>query len=181
MPIPWLVPLISAGISAIAGIGSAKVQSNAAKKAANTQSQAAQQALGVMQQTLGPYQRAGTAALSALSTLGGLPDPMAGGMGAAATPARARPLTALRAGVTEETAPEYFPNGVPATFGAKFFPPEPTLAGLGAAQGQSGYGPPADAQGGSQTVLLRAPTGEMQSVPIWQAQGFIDAGAQRVG
>lgn len=188
----WLIPLISAGISFAGNLIGSKQQSNAAQKATEAEVTAQREALALQERIynqtrgdLAPWVASGRNALSALSTLGGLPDPLAAGAGGALSGStsglatQGQPLTALRTGANFGAPAGNWPSvmgkWIPPTDQGGAAPPM-TLAGL-SQQGQSGYAP----QGGGQTVLMRAPTGEVRPVPAHLAAHYQARGAQRVG
>jgi hypothetical protein len=157
----WLIPLALAGGSALANLFGAKKQAGAAKEAAKTQAAAAEQARLLQQQMyqqtradLSPYMQGGSQGLSSLTSLLGVggvaPSSGLAPMAPPAAPGQARTPTPGAVYTGHQAVPR---GSVP----------------------QSAYGA---APGG--TVLLRAPTGQIQPVPADQAEFFLARGATRV-
>jgi hypothetical protein len=147
----------------------AKTQSAAATEAARIQAAAAEQARLLQQQMyqqtrtdLSPYMQSGSQGLSALTSLLGVGGiaPTAGLAPMAPPPGLGGPV----AGPGRTMPPGAVPTGAYAV-------PKPGAAPAS----QSAYG---QAPGG--TVLLRAPTGQVQPVPAEQAEFFLARGATRV-
>jgi hypothetical protein len=164
---------LAAGIGAGSQVAGSVIGSKAAKKASEQQQQAAQQAIAYaepkyqqalqiaqQQAALGraglqPYATQGQQGLTALSSLLGLPASANAGMAGAA------------GGVNRAGMP----------------PPNPNAAAFGnLAQGGLAAGAAMMPGGNLQrpTVMLRAPTGQVQAVPADQADFYLARGAQRV-
>jgi len=166
--------LILGGLTAGSHVAGAAIGAHAAKKASEQQQQAAheamayaepkyQQALQIAQQQaelgragLQPYNAAGTSSMTALTALLGLPAAASGG------------------GMDRATA-------LPPPGSASPLQPPYTRPG--------GGGPPGTPTGGvavpragmtGATVMLRAPTGQVQAVPADHVDFYLARGAQRV-
>jgi hypothetical protein len=175
--------LVLGGLAAGGQIGGAAIGSKAAKKASEQQQQAAQQAIAyaepkyqqalqIAQQQaelgragLQPYNlqgqqglQTGQQGLTALTSLLGLPASANTGMAGAG-------------GVNRAGMPP--PGGIPA-LEAPY-----TRAGAGGPPGIP-TGGVAVPRGTAPTVMLRAPTGQVQAVPADQADFYVARGAQRV-
>lgn len=181
MPIGVGAALLMAG-SAGAGLASAKVQSNAAKKAQQAQQQGTDKALAVQQQANQPYMDLGRQATARLSQMAANQQPYTQvfGSGAGAQGQPGQPTQGPRAmGGNQFQMPPQMPRQGP-----------PQGMGLGQL-GQAGMGqpppmrPPQGQQGpgmgGGGMVKLQAPDGSVRDVPMDQAQQFIQRGARRVG
>ncbi len=130
-------PLVVGGIiSAAAALGSAKIQSNAAKKAAGAQQEGTDKALQVQQQANAPYLALGQQGAQRLQQ----------------TPFQP---------YTQQFQPGRPNNGFQAPQG-----PPPTLGSLGQPQGNPmGQGGPQGAMQG-QMATVQAPTGEVARMPF---------------
>jgi hypothetical protein len=160
MPIPLIVGGI---VSAATALGSAKVQSNAAKNAAKEQQKGTDRALQVQQQAHQPYMDLGKAAAARLAAMPQEPYTQ-----------QFRPSQPGMPGVP----------GQPASSGFQAFNPGGggSLAGLGQPP-QAGSMPGASgAQVGGGMVTLQAPTGETVRMPDGpMVQQALQRGARRVG
>lgn len=160
MPIgPAAAMLIGTAVSAGTQVVGAKMQSSAAKKAAKTQQQGTDRALQVQQQALQPYQDIGRAGLQQLQN-----------------PAFAQPYRPVFGsgsnGAQAFGGPPQMPQGPPPTLGGIGQPPPQAMAP------QRPQGPPSGAPG---MVLVEAPTGERQMLPLVLAQQAQARGARILG
>ncbi len=158
--------LIGAAISAAAGLGAAKMQSNAAKNAAKKQQEGTDRALQVQQQANQPYMDLGRAAAGRLAQ------------------SQPQPYTQQFQGppMPGQMAPQGPPPGFQAFNPSGQQGPPPTLGNMGQMPPQ---GPPPGAGGPPQEgamVTLQAPTGETVRLPDGpQVQLALQRGARRVG
>lgn len=163
MPAAIALPLIGAGVSAVAGLGAAKIQSNAAQKAQTAQQAATDKALAVQQEQSAPYRQLGQQGVDRLTALGA-PQPYT------------QQFRATGSGPQSNGYQAFNPNG-----GA------PTLGGIGgfaaqpnglAAQPGGRSGPPLQGQPPPQMVTLQAPDGSTRQFPAMQAQQVMQQAKQ---
>lgn len=180
---PVIVPLVIAGVSAVA---KAKIQSNAASNAQKAQQQGTDRALQVNQQAMQPYMDAGQRGLAQLQN-----------------PAFSQPYTQVFGGPGGSNGAQAF--GGPMTQMPPGGPPQPQMGqpppqmpqgpppgSLGAMGGgqmpqmpQQGMMPPAQqmAQGGAAggTARIMSPQGRIVMVPLERVPEALAQGGRRVG
>lgn len=163
---------IGLGASAAAGVASAKIGSNAAKKAAAQQTASADRAMGLMDRAYAPYQQAGSAAMG---MLGRLVAPTAGTRYASPDPMQKNYEGMPAPGVAGATGSVGGRNPQPPQFMAPG--QQPPMRGAGPVP--RAHASSMDSMVG-QTIRLQSPDGEVRDVPAYMADRFLQAGARRI-
>lgn len=197
-----LGPLIGAGIAGIAGLGAAKIQSNAASKGQQAQQSATDKALAVMKEQTAPYRGLGQQGVDRLTALGpaqpytqqftGRPNGSNGyqafqpqgqatqGGGPGNAPEQAQYIVGPGPGRTQPSVGwGTGPLGAPGPGQPGYVPPQAqpqggSLAGIG-----MGGGPQAMGQGDDPLVTMIGPDGSQRQIPRSKVPLALQRGARQ--